>query len=163
MITEIKLTPRRRTLLSDLNINNINDLINYYPRKYEDMSRTSLNKDEDNKRVVCVGQIYSEVKFQRIRNNLSKIQFLMEIDNETYTITIFNREYLSKLLYINRYIKIVGKLDYYHKSIVASNVYFDIDEKVITTYKLTEGIKEAEFKKIVKEGLDYCKKMSKCI
>ena len=157
MITEIKLTSRRLNLLNSLNIFSLCDLITYYPRKYEDLQPVKLNKTLDNQRVVCVGKIYSEIKNQKIRSNLSKLQFMMEIDKEIYTITIFNREYLSKLLYINKYIKIVGKLDYYHKSITVSNVYFDLNENVITSYKLIDGIKDNEFKKIVMEGISYYK------
>jgi len=155
MITEIKLTPRRLTLLSDMGGFSIDELLNHYPKKYEDLSVTPLTKDYDDNRVVCVGKIYSEVKIQRIRNKLSKMQFMIEVNKEIYTITIFNRDYLSRLLYINKYIKIVGKLNYYRKTIVASNIYFDINENVITSYRLPDGLKDNEFKKIVNEGIEY--------
>jgi len=157
MITEIKLTPRRMTLLDDMGIHSLDDLINYYPKKYEDLSVTPLTLENDDKRVVCVGKIYSEVKHQRIRNNLSRIQFMVEVNNEIYTITIFNRDYLARLLYINKYIKIVGKLDYYKKTILASNIYFEFSNNVITTYKLAEGLKDNEFKKILLETISYYK------
>jgi len=157
MITEIKLTARRLDFLNKLNISTLQQLVNYYPKKYEDLNNIKLNKDSDNQRVVCTGKVYSEVKQQRIRNNLSKIQFMMEIDNDIYTITIFNRDYLSRLLYVNKYIKIVGKLDYYHKTIVASNVYLETNEKIITSYKLVEGFKDNELKKIIRDGIDYYK------
>ena len=157
MINEIKLTARRLDLLNQLNIFDLQQLINYYPKKYEDLNKTKLNKDVDNQRVVCVGKIYSEIKNQRIRNNLSKTQFMMEIDGDIYTVTIFNREYLSKLLYMNKYIKVVGKLDYYHKTISASNIYLDLSDNVIPSYKLVEGLKDNELRKIIKEGIDYYK------
>ena len=156
MITEIKLTPRRLTLLSDMEILSINDLIQYYPKRYEDLSVTPLNKEYDDQKVVCIGRVYSEVKNQRIRSNLSRMQFMVEVNNDIYTITIFNRDYLARLLYKNKFIKIVGKLDYYHKSILASNIYFDLSSDILTFYKLAEGMKENEFKKIVQEGIDYC-------
>lgn len=160
MITEIKLTPRRMTLLSDMQIHSINDLINYYPKKYEDLSVTPLTLENDDKRVVCVARVYSEIKNQRIRSNLSRMQFMAEIDDQIYTITIFNRDYLARLLYINKYIKIIGKLDYYKKTILASNISFDFLNNITTSYKLVEGLKENEFKNIVKEGINYCKKNS---
>lgn len=157
MISEIKLTARRLNLLNQLNVFDLSQLVNYYPRKYEDLNNMKLNKDLDNKRVVCIGRIYSEIKNQKIRNNLSKMQFMMEIDNEIYTITIFNRDYLSKILYMNKYIKVVGKLDYYRKAISASNIYTDFSESVLTFYKLVDGLKDNELKKIIKEGIDYYK------
>ena len=85
MITEIKLTARRLDLLNQLNIFELPQLVNYYPKKYEDLNSVKLNKDLDNQRVVCVGRVYSEIKHQRIRSNLSKMQFMMEIDNDIYT------------------------------------------------------------------------------
>ena len=95
MITEIKLTPRRRTFLSDMGINDLNDLINYYPKKYEDLSETPLTSEYDDKKVVCIGRVYSEVKYQKLRNNLSRMQFLTEIGNEIYTITGTEKLYLN--------------------------------------------------------------------
>lgn len=157
MITEIKLTPRRRDLLSEMGINSLLDLINYYPKKYTDLSVTSIDKERDGNQVVCIGRVYSEIKCSRLRNNLSRIQFMIEINSEIYTITIFNRDYLAKLLNINKYVKIVGKLDYYRKSITASNVYFDFSNNVNTSYKLVEGLKENELKILIREGLDYFK------
>ena len=76
MITEIKLTPRRMTLLSEMGINNLNDLVNYYPKKYDDLSVTPLTLDNDDKRVVCIARIYSEVKNQRLRNKLHPRQII---------------------------------------------------------------------------------------
>ena len=67
MITEINLTPRRLTLLSEMEITSLYDLINYYPKKYDDLNVTKLTKELDDKRVVCVGKVYSEVKQQRLR------------------------------------------------------------------------------------------------
>ena len=54
MITEIKLTPRRITLLSDMGITSIFDLVNYYPKRYEDLSLTPLTLENDDKRVVII-------------------------------------------------------------------------------------------------------------
>ena len=53
MITEIKLTPRRMTLLSDMGISEVSDLLTYYPKKYDDLSVTPLTLENDDKRVVC--------------------------------------------------------------------------------------------------------------
>lgn len=155
MITEIKLTPRRMNLLNSLDIKSLKDLVSYYPKKYEDLTVCKLNNKLDGCKVTCLCQIYSEIKVQRIKSKLTRMQFLVEIDKEIYTLTIFNREYLTKLLYINKYIKITGKLDYYNKNILVSNIYFDINEEVITSYKLVEGLKDNEFKKIVNEGINY--------
>ncbi len=157
MISEIKLTARRLKLLNELGVNDLNQLINYYPKKYEDLSGSKITKNLDGEKVVCCGKIYSEIKTQKIRNNLSKLQFLMDIDDELYTITIFNRDYLSKILYINKKIKVVGKLDYYRKTILASNIYTELDDVVLTFYKLTEGLKDNELRSLIKEGIDYHK------
>ena len=46
MISEIKLTARRLNLLNQLNIFDLQQLINYYPKKYEDLNKTKLNKDQ---------------------------------------------------------------------------------------------------------------------
>jgi len=57
MITEIKLTPRRMELLSQLNLSSLYELVNYYPKKYEDLHNVKLSKDLDNNKVVCSGKV----------------------------------------------------------------------------------------------------------
>ena len=56
MITEIKMTARRLDLLNQLNLTSIDQLVNYYPKKYEDLTCVKLNKDL----VLCLNLIDEE-------------------------------------------------------------------------------------------------------
>lgn len=152
---KIKLTKRRIDYLNKCGLNSIEKLVNLLPQKYEDLSVTSFLKNLEEQKVILLGKIISEPKLKFIKKNLSLIEFYVEINEEPYKIILFNREFLLKSISVGETLKIKGKLNYIKKEIVASNIYFDIKQNVIVSYKLEAGMKDFEFNKIVNMALEY--------
>lgn len=152
-IDTLSLTKRRKQYLETMNLHTFEDIVLYLPSKYENLKVTDINRSYDNKKVVIIGKVIGEPKVSLLRKNFSKLEFYIESNNDLYKIIIFNREYLKNTLLIDKIIKISGKFNYYKKEIVASNIYFDINEDVLVTYKLNEGMKSKEFNKIVNMAL----------
>lgn len=152
---EIKVSDRRSNYLEQLSLNSVYDIINYLPKKYVDLKEEKIDITKHNNKITLLCKIASEVIFKRIKTKLSKIEFEGLIDNEYYTIIIFNRDYLKKLLVENRIIKIIGKVDYYKKNIVVSDIFFDYHSLIDYHYKLPTGFKDSEFNSIVKDAFAY--------
>lgn len=152
---EIKVSDRRKSFLDKLGLNDVYDVINYLPKRYVDLKEEKIDITKHNSKITLLCKISSEVIFKRIKTKLSKIEFEGLIDGEYYTIIIFNRDYLKNLLIENRMIKIIGKVDYYKKNIVVSEIFFDYHNLVDYHYKLPTGFKDNEFNSIVKDALSY--------
>jgi len=152
---EIKVSDRRKEFLNQLSLNTVYDIINYIPKKYVDLNVDKLDITKHNNKVTLLCKITSEVIFKRIKTKLSKIEFEGLIDDEYYTIILFNRDYLKNLLVENRLIKIIGKVDYYKKNIIVSELFFDYYNLIDYHYKLPTGFKNGEFSSIVKDAFSY--------
>jgi len=152
---EIKVSERRTSFLEQLEINDVYQLVNYLPKKYTDLREDKLDITKHNKKATLLVKIASEVLFKRIKTRLSKIEFEGLIDGEYYSIIIFNRDYLKNLLVENRVIKIIGKVDYYKKNIIVSEIFFDYNNLIDYHYKLPSGFKNKEFNNLVLEGFKY--------
>ena len=53
------LGPKRLAVLNELNIQTIEDLVLYFPVRYEDNTVVDLNQAEDQSVVTVVGEVYS--------------------------------------------------------------------------------------------------------
>ena len=108
------------TLLNKLNIYTIDDLVNYYPFRYEILEKTDLNSD----RVVIDGVVETSPLFIRLRGKLDKMSFRVRLDDRICNVVIFNRGFLRNNIKINTTITIIGKYDIKHNIITASDIKF---------------------------------------
>ena len=108
------------TLLNKLNIYTIDDLVNYYPFRYEILEKTDLNSD----RVVIDGVVETSPLFIRLRGKLDKMSFRVRLDDRICNVVIFNRGFLRNNIKINTTITIIGKYDIKHNTITASDIKF---------------------------------------
>ena len=108
------------TLLNKLNIYTIDDLVNYYPFRYEILEKTDLNSD----RVVIDGVVETNPLFIRLRGKLDKMSFRIRLDDRICNVVIFNRGFLRNNIKINTTITIIGKYDIKHNTITASDIKF---------------------------------------
>ena len=108
------------TLLNKLNIYTIDDLVNYYPFRYEILEKTDLNSD----RVVIDGVVETNPVFIRLRGKLDKMSFRVRLDDRICNVVIFNRGFLRNNIKINTTITIIGKYDIKHNTITASDIKF---------------------------------------
>ena len=152
---EIKVSERRQTYLDQLELNSVYDIIDYIPKRYTDLSAERLDITKHNKKATLLVKISSEVLFKRIKTHLSKIEFEGLVDGEYYSFILFNRDYLKNLLIENRVIKVIGKVDYYKKNIIVSDIFFDYNNLIDYHYKLPSGFKDKEFNNIVNDAFKY--------
>ena len=69
------LGPKSKELLEKLNIYSVNDLISYYPRKYNVIRRTNMDNIEDKTKVIIDGLVENQPTIINLANGLKKIIF----------------------------------------------------------------------------------------
>ena len=65
--------PKRLTILEELNINTVEDLVLYLPTRYEDNTVIDLNQAEDQSTVTVQGEVYSTPAVAFFGRNKSKL------------------------------------------------------------------------------------------
>lgn len=143
-LEEIKgLGPKNIKLLNKLNIYDSDNLIEYYPFRYEIIEKSNINELNDKDKVVIDGIVESVPSVFYINRRLDKMSFKLNSDNNLYNIVIFNRGFLKSKLPIGTEITIIGTIDKKHHLITASDIKFEringitIEPIYHTTYGLS--------------------------
>ena len=123
--------PKGLKLLNKLGIHTIQDLLHYYPFRYDILKKTDLDMALKDDKVIVDGYIESMPTVFRINPKMDKMDFKMNAQNHVIKITIFNRGFLKSQLSIGKVITVIGKYDPLHNHIIASELRLSGLEKTV--------------------------------
>ena len=157
MLEDIKgIGPKSLLALKALNLYTKDDVINYFPYRYNVYTPVKLKECSEGDTCTITGYVESAAKVFFIRKNLNKLSFTFNTGSELVNVTIFNRAYLKPNIRIKSYISVIGKYNRKSNTFMASDIkLIPITKTVIEpVYHLNQGIKRSNFKKLVDEILD---------
>ena len=142
--------------LEKLQIYNIQDLIEYYPYRYNYIKIVDITEVNDGETATIKGIIDLEPKIAYIKK-LNKMSFRVLSGNYLINVIIFNRSFLKNNLKVGRMINIVGKYDKKRNTFIASDILFDIINvaKIYPVYHLVSGLKNKTLSNIILEAFNY--------
>ena len=149
--------PKVLEYFNNKDIYTINDLLEYYPYRYNIIKLINIREIPDSDTVVTIkGIIDTEPRVSYIKK-LNKMTFRLNSDGILVNVTIFNRAFYKNNLKIGRVINVVGKYDKLKNSFIASDIKFDIIRgvKIEPIYHLINGIKNNGLHKLILECLNY--------
>ena len=143
--------PKTVQILNKLNINNIIDLIEYYPFRYEILKQTSLFEEN----AIVSGIIESSITLNFFKK-INKLSFRLNTNGRLINVVIFNRGFLKNNLYVGKKITVIGKYDEIKNLLTASDIkLFDLGSDTIIEpiYHLTKGINSKNINKLINSEL----------
>ena len=81
--------------LADLGIVTIQDLLYYFPLRYEDLLLKSVNEAHDQEKIVIAGVVASNPVLRRFGYKKTLLIVRLLLDNETIPVTFFNQPWLQ--------------------------------------------------------------------
>ena len=143
--------PKTLELLNKLSIYTIDDLIRYYPYRYNTYSPSNILEVEEDTNVVISGIVTSTPKVSYIKRNFNKVSFTLETNNVNINVAIFNRAYLSRNIFIGKNITLIGKYNRIKNTFTASDIklYGLTKTEVEPVYHMINGLKTASLKKTI--------------
>ena len=154
-LTNIKgIGPKTVSTLNKLGINNVNDLINDYPYRYEILKQTFLYEEK-----VVVSGIIETIPTISYFKNMNRLSFKFNTSNNLVNVVIFNRAFLKPNLLIGKYITVIGKYDTKSNTINAADIkLFDLGDRTLIEpiYHLVKGINKKSLNKYINEALNEC-------
>lgn len=151
--------PKYLELLKKLDIYTVNDLINYYPFRYEVLSRTDISGAEVPDKVILDGKVASMPMVSRLKRGLSKLNFRMEHEEGAVGITIFNRAFMKNNLNPGTNVIVIGRYDKKTNIISASDIKLGTlggSTKIEPVYHLTRGLSNKVLHNMINSALTSC-------
>lgn len=148
------ITNRYIKLLNTLGIYTAEDLMEYYPYRYQVYNVDNISSVQDKSNVVIEGKINSIPLVRYIRGKLNILTFKMITNMKEINVTIYNRAFMKKNLTPLKEITVIGKYDEKKNLVVASNILLSkIDNGSIESiYHLTSGLSNNQINKFIKNG-----------
>ena len=156
LINEMKITSRRLGLLVKMGIQTVEDLLKYYPLRYETRCIKEFSQWQEKENVIFSGLICAPARVIRLGKNRTMTKFKVMSWNEELNITLFNRPWTNQLVF-GKTIVIQG-IYQGNYNVTATNYSFKpIEEQlgIQPIYALTDGLKQADMQAILKQALQY--------
>ena len=141
--------------LNKLNIYNIDDLVNYYPFRYQTYNIKKLSSVSNNENCTIIATVESNPQVFYFKKNFNRLSFKALSDNLLINVTIFNRAFLKNNIKIGEEITLIGKFEKLKNNFVASDIKLDkIDNNTIEPiYHVNKDIKNRTLIKLIDNTL----------
>ncbi len=155
----------RAKLLNLLGVFTVEDLINYYPRAYED--RTKIKKIEelqDGETALIEAVSASCVSMFRLKRNMTVSKVLVQDDTGRCLITWFNQDYIKTKIHAKGKYKFYGKITKKAGQIEMASPVFDAEGenkntgKIVPIYSTTKNLSESTIRQAVEHALELVNK-----
>jgi ATP-dependent DNA helicase RecG len=138
--------------LNKLDIKTIDDLIDYYPYRYEILKK---NEDDHEHMVISV-QVMSTPTVNYVKR-LNILRFKALYNNKLINVVIYNRVFLKNSIIPSKVITLIGKYEDKINKFTANDIkLFDIGNRTIVTpvYHLVKGLTNNNLNKYINLALD---------
>ena len=142
--------PKQSVLLEKLNLYTIEDMIYYFPRRYDDYSELRLIKDlKFGEEVTILAYIKSISSFTSRNKNRKIIQAVVSDDTGNIQLLWFNQDYQLRYLRKNMFLSISGKIEQYMGRLVMYHPEYEQVEqeqlntkRIVPVYSLTARLNQ---------------------
>lgn len=153
--------PSRVKLLNYLGIYTLEDLITYYPRKYEDRRNVKNIVDlQDGEEALIEAVTVNNVSTVRLRRNMTLSKVAVRDDSGIAFITWFNQPYIRENIKAGEKYKFYGRVSVKNEKIEFNSPVFDKEGenkntgKIIPVYPTTRNLNENSLRQITLNALN---------
>lgn len=147
--------PKKCQLFNKLGIFNVEDMLRYYPRKYQDRRTTySIFEAPFNEEVLLEVMVRSKVNVGRFRAKNKMLKVFTEDSSGTLDLLFFNAGFLDRYIKVGDELTVYGKISLNNNRRVMTHPEFfhkgDKDDirGLLPIYPLTEGLSQKTFREI---------------
>ena len=150
--------PKTKELLNKIKIYTVEDLLNYYPYRYDIIKRSDLSNLSDGDKIIIDGIVEGQPTTIYINKSLKKMIFRISTKTMILNITLYNRAHLYSDLKSGKEITIIGKYNKLKNTVIVSDIRFGLlppSAKIEPIYYTTEGLTVKQISKFEAIENDY--------
>ena len=116
--------PKTASIFKNNGIETIEDLISYYPFRYDIIKRSNIEELNDEDPIIIDGIVETNPTIFFFGKKKSKISFKFNTGKYLVNVVLFNRTFLKSKLTPGTILTLIGKFDKKHNTIVVNNLRF---------------------------------------
>ncbi|GGI65035.1 ATP-dependent DNA helicase RecG [Enterococcus alcedinis] len=147
---------KRAENLATLGIETIEQLLGYYPFRYEDIQERKLAEIQDQEKVTIKGLVVSPAVLSRFGYKKSRLQFRMMQEHDVFAVSFFNQPYLKDKVEVSTEIAVYGKWDAKRKSLTGMKILAPKQEEDFAPiYSVNKAVRQATLIQLIKQGFEH--------
>lgn len=159
--------PQLTKCLAKLNVFTVGDLLEYFPRDYDDRTERIFLKDfASHQKVHTVAKVVSHQWFGY--GNMKTLKIIIDDSSATAELICFNRQFLEKVLTPGSIITVTGQFYVKYNSLQSSSfeavkmnvnsnsdisILTPLDNRIVPVYSLTEGLTQKALQKAISQAI----------
>lgn len=145
--------PKRLEALQDLGISTIEDLLTYFPYRYDDLKSKDLAEIQNDEKVTLSGTVASEPVVSYFGRHRNRLVFRLLIKNDVVPVTFFNQPWLDKQVVVGEEIAVYGRFDGNKKTLSGMKI-IKAAEGMDSIYPASKSIRQSTIRNLIEVAWD---------
>ncbi|GAB3793785.1 ATP-dependent DNA helicase RecG [Virgibacillus kimchii] len=150
--------------LASINVYSVDDLLHYFPYKYDVYEIKPLSELIHDDKVTIEGRVVSEPSLTFYGRKKSRLTFTLEVENIAVKAVMFNRAFAKKQIRRDDIFTLTGKWDAHRLQITVSHYKkgaAENDKTINPVYSVKGNITNVKLKKVIKNAITQYEKAIK--
>ena len=148
------LGPKSAEKFHRLGIYTIEDLLLYYPFRYEDFKAKSVLDLLDGEKAVVTGKVVTPANVQYYGFKRNRLSFKIKQDEAVIAVSFFNQPYLQDKVELDQDIAIFGKWDQKKSALTGMKILAQVTDDMQPVYHVAQGISQSALIKAIQSAFE---------
>ena len=146
--------PKSAEKFAKLGIETLQDLLLYFPFRYEDFQSKQVLDLEDGEKAVISGIVATPANVQYYGFKRNRLRFSIKQGEVILAVNFFNQPYLADKVEVGANIAIFGKWDKAKASLTGMKLLAQVEDDLQPVYRVAQGISQTTLIKLIKTAFD---------
>lgn len=146
--------PKSAEKFKKLGIETLEDLLLYFPFRYEDFKTRNVLELEDGEKAVISGVVATPANVQYYGYKRNRLRFSIKQGDQVIAVNFFNQPYLADKIEVQQTVAIFGKWDKAKGSLTGMKLLAQVEDDLQPVYRVTQGVSQNSLVKLIKIAFD---------
>lgn len=146
--------PKSAEKYKKLGIETVEDLLLYFPFRYEDFKSKNVLDLEDGEKAVVSGIVATPANAQYYGYKRNRLRFTIKQGELVLAVSFFNQPYLADKIELGQTVAVFGKWDKAKGALTGMKLLAQVEDDLQPVYRLSQGVSQSALVKVIKTAFE---------
>ena len=146
--------PKSAEKYKKLGIETVEDLLLYFPFRYEDFKTKNVLDLEDGEKAVVSGIVATPSNVQYYGYKRNRLRFTIKQGELVLAVSFFNQPYLADKIELGQTVAVFGKWDKAKGALTGMKLLAQVEDDLQPVYRLSQGVSQSALVKVIKTAFE---------
>ena len=146
--------PKSAEKYKKLGIETVEDLLLYFPFRYEDFKSKNVLDLEDGEKAVVSGLVATPANVQYYGFKRNRLRFTIKQGELVLAVSFFNQPYLADKIELGQTVAVFGKWDKAKGALTGMKLLAQVEDDLQPVYRLSQGVSQSALVKVIKTAFE---------